>query len=116
MRILYFNIMNGKCVPSYTCLPSHRAFISGSKIHSIETSYAASNIYHKGYDWFRESVKEENYDWSKRHPHLLASLKKLALKESLKHPFKYSNFKQVNPRFPFVLVWNNDNSVSEDGQ
>lgn len=106
MRELYFNIMNGECVPAFTCLPSHRATITGSKIHKIETCFSAANIARKGYDWFLDVVQEENEDWT--NSHLMESLKKLALKQSLRHPFKRSNFEPDNHRFPFVLVWIKD--------
>lgn len=105
MKVLYFNILNGECVPAYTVLPSHRATITGSNIHSIEISFNVANIADRGYDWFLNQVEEENKSWSTRNPHLMVSLKKLALKESLKHPFKYSNFEPSTHRFPFVLAW-----------
>lgn len=105
LKVLYFNIMNGKCVPAFTCLPQYRALITGSKIHSIEASFNVSNIARKGYDWFLEEVKEENESWSFKHPHLMESLKELAAQQSLKYLFRYSNFEPDNHRFPFVLVW-----------
>lgn len=105
MKVLYFNIHNGICVPAYTALPAFRATITGSKIHTVETSFNVSNIIRHGYDWFINQVEEENRSWTMEHPHLMKSLKKLALKQSLKHPFRYSNFDQLNHRFPFVVVW-----------
>lgn len=113
MKVLYFNILNGECVPAYTCLPSHRAMITGSKIHSIEVSFNVSNITRYGYEWFLKQVEEENESWTKTHPHLMSSLKKLALKQSLCHPFKYSNFEPESHRFPFVLAWINDKKFTE---
>lgn len=113
MKVLYFNISNGKCVPAFTCLPSHRVTIKGLKIHSIETSFSVANISRYGYDWFLKEVKEENESWTKTHPHLMKSLKKLVVKQSLRHPFKYSNFDPDNHRFPFVLAWRRDKTYGE---
>lgn len=108
MRVLYFDIHNGECVPAYTALPAFRATITGSRIHTIETCFNVSNIAQYGYDWFINQVEKENRSWTTEHPHLMKSLKKLALKQTLLHPFKYSNFDQSNHRFPFVLVWHKD--------
>ncbi|PEK78340.1 hypothetical protein COF75_22650 [Bacillus toyonensis] len=113
MKMLYFNIENGECVPAFTCLPSHRAKITGSKIHSIETCFNVSNITRNGYDWFLNNVEEENESWAKKHPHLMRSLKRLALSQSIRHPFKYSNFEPSNHRFPFVLVWSKDKKFTK---
>lgn len=108
MKVLYFNIMNGECVPAFTVLPAFRATITGSKIHTIEASFNVRNIIERGYEWFLEQVEEENESWTSKHPHLMKSLKKLALQQSLRHPFKYSNFEPASHRFPFVLVWGKD--------
>lgn len=113
MKVLYFNIMNGECVPAYTCLPSHRATITGSKIHSIEVSFNVGNIARNGYEWFLDSVEDEYLIWEKTHPHLMPSLKKLALKMSLRHPFKYSNFEPDNHRFPFILAWSDNKKFTK---
>lgn len=113
MQLLYFNIDNGECVPAFTCLPSHRARITGSRIHSIEVSFNVTNIQNKGYDWFINQVKEENLSWEVEHPHLMKSLKRLALKMSVTHPFKYSNFEPSNHRFPFVLAWMRNRKFTE---
>ena len=113
MKELHFNIINGECVSPFTCLPSHKAIISGSKIHRIEACFNVSNIVQKGYQWFLEGVEEENIMWSKTHPHLMKSLKRLALRQSIKHPFKYSNFSLSNHRFPYVLVWHRKKEFSE---
>lgn len=113
MKTLYFNIMNGECVPAFTRLPAYRATITGSKIHSIEACFSVSNIAYQGYEWFLKQVEEENLNWSKRHPNLMASLKKLALKQSLLHPFKRSNFEPDCYRFPFVLVWMKDKKYTQ---
>ncbi|MEW9576737.1 hypothetical protein U9K47_15485 [Bacillus toyonensis] len=106
--MLYFNIENGECVPAFTCLPSHRARITGSQIHSIETCFNVSLISQNSYEWFLEQVECDYLSWSKEHQHLMKSLKKLVFKMSLRHPFKYSNFEPVNHRFPFILVWSKD--------
>jgi hypothetical protein len=106
LRLLYFDIFNGECVARNTGLPAFRATITGSKIHKIEASFNVRNIVDRGYDWFIEECNEENASWTKKHRHLMPSLKRLALKESLKHPFKYTNYIQDNPRFPFAIVWN----------
>jgi len=105
MKELYFNISNGECVPAFTCLPAYRAIITGSKIHKIEVSFNVGNITRNGYNWFVDQVEEENESWTKLHPHLMKSLKKLALKQSIKHLFKYSNFEPDNHRFPFIPFW-----------
>lgn len=105
MRELYFNILNGECVPAFTCLPVYRATITGSKIHKIEASFNVRNISSKGYEWFISEVEDENTSWTHTHPHLMKSLKKLALKQSLKYPFKHSNFEPNNHRFPFITFW-----------
>ncbi|AEW47099.1 hypothetical protein BCP78_0092 [Bacillus phage BCP78] len=107
MKELYFNIENGECVPAYTCLPSHRAIISGSKVHRIEVSFNISNITRNGYDWFLNQVEDEYLSWEEKHPHLMVSLKKLALEMSLRYPLKHSNFEPDNHRFPFVVAWVN---------
>ncbi|HDR4450947.1 TPA: hypothetical protein ROY06_005471 [Bacillus cereus] len=113
MKMLYFEIDNGECVPAYTCLPSYRAKITGSKIHSIEACFSVSNITRKGYDWFLNNVEEENESWATKHPHLMRSLKRLALSQSIRHPFKYSNFEPSNHRFPFVFVWIKDKKFTK---
>jgi hypothetical protein len=113
MKILYFNISNGEAVPPFTSLTSHRATIAGSEIHSIETCFSVSNIAQNGNEWFLKQVEKENKSWSEEHPHLMASLKKLALKESLRHPLRHSNFEPDNHRFPFVLVWIKDKKYSK---
>lgn len=105
MKLLYFNIHNGDCVPAYTCLPQFRATITGSTIHKIEASFNVTNIIDRGYEWFIEECTEEKESWNFKHRHLMPSLKRLALKQSLLHPFKYTNFEETNPRFPFVVVW-----------
>jgi hypothetical protein len=113
LKVLYFNISNGKCIPAFTCLPAYKATITFSKIHKIEACFNVSNIARKGNDWFLEEVKEENDSWTKKHPHLMESLKDLALKQALRHPFKYSNFNEENHRFPFVLVWDRNRKYGE---
>lgn len=113
MKVLYFNIHNGECVPAYTALPAFRATITGSRIHTIETSFNVSNITQYGYEWFLDEVLEENNSWTFEHPHLMKSLKKLALRQSLLHPFKYTNHKELNHRFPFVLVWDENRQFTK---
>lgn len=105
MKELYFNIFNGKCVPAFTCLPQYKATITFSRIHKIEACFSVANIVKNGYEWFLEQTKEDNEIWEVKHPHLMDSLKKLALNQALRHPFKYTNFNEENHRFPFVLVW-----------
>lgn len=113
MRTLYFNIVNGECVPQFTYLPTHRAIITGSKIHSIEACFDVGNIAKHGYEWFLEEVEKENLMWTKTHPHLMKSLKNLASEQSFRYLFKYSNFTPDNHRFPFVIVWMNNKIYSE---
>lgn len=108
MRTLYFDISNGKCILSHSALPAYRATITGSKIHSIEVCFNVSNIAQRGYDWLLEEVEQANSEWTTTHLHLMKSLKTLALKQSLRHPFKHSNFEPNSHRFPFVLVWMRD--------
>lgn len=108
MKVLYFNLSNGECIPAFTVLPAYKATITGSRIHTIEACFSVSNIISNDYEWFQKQVERENKSWSEKHPHLMKSLKRLALKESLKHPFRYSNFEQASHRFPYVLVWSKD--------
>lgn len=112
MKVLYFDITNGKCVSPSSVLPFYRATITGSKIHSIEACFNVANIAQHGYDWFLEEVEQDNKSWTTRHPHLMKSLKGLALEQSLRHPFKRTNFEPNNHRFPFVLVWMKDKKYS----
>lgn len=107
MKIMYFNVENGECVKPFTMLPAYRAYITGSKIHMIEACFNVGNISRNGYEWFLDEVEKDFNSWDKTHPHLMKSLKKLALKESIKYLFKHSNYKVTNHRFPYVPVWIN---------
>jgi hypothetical protein len=113
VKVFYFNIDSGRCVPTFTCLPSYKATISLSRIHKIEACFDISGIEKGGYDWVISQVKEENESWIRKHPHLMKSLKKLALKQSLKHPFRYTNFNEENHRFPYLLVWDRKRKFTE---
>jgi hypothetical protein len=105
MKLFYFNISNGECVPAFTVLPQFRATITGSKIHKIEASFNVGNIIKNGMEWYLDQAKEDYESWEYKHKHLMSSLKRLALAQALKHPFKYTNFDDEHIRFPFVTVW-----------
>lgn len=105
MKVLYFEIHNGECVPSTNSISGYRALISGKRIHNIETCFNVSNIAKNGYGWFLGEIKEENEDWTKNRPNLMKSLQDLAFKMSIEHPFKYTNLEKDNHRFVYAYIW-----------
>lgn len=107
MRVMYFNIDNGACVKPFTVLPAYRAYVTGSKIHMIEACFNVGNITGNGYEWFLNQVEKDFNNWDFQHPYLMRSLKNLAMRESFKYLFKYSNFQATNHRFPYVPIWIN---------
>lgn len=114
MRILYFNILDGEVVKSFTNLPQYKATFIKGKLISIEACFGIKNINGDTLEWFQSQVEEEFNLWNSNRFKFRDKLLKLYKKEKWKLLFSKTNHIPNCHRFTYILVWLNGHTYQSN--